>query len=326
LKKVSVVVLNYNGKRFLQETLTSLLNQTHQNLEIILVDNGSSDGSAKYVEENFTPVTLVVNGENLGFGGGNNRGIENATGAYIATLNNDAVAKPDWIEELVKVIERSERIGMCASKMLFYDRGDIINSAGICISKSGAAWDRGMFEEDDGQYDKREDVFGPCAGAALYRKTMLDEIGLFDEDFFMYMEDVDLAFRARLGGWKCMYVPSAVVYHRHGGTAGFNSDFSVYHGNRNIIWNVAKNFPAKLLVTSLPWVIGRNIGVIPYYAMRGQGRVILGSKMDAIKGIPKMIRKRGRQGGIENVHDEDIKAFIKTWGDINKPINPFKGD
>ena len=317
-------MLNYNGKRFLQETLTSLLNQTHENLEIILVDNSSSDGSVKYVEENFPSVTLVVNGENLGFCGGNNRGIENAAGAYIATLNNDAVARPDWIEELLKVMGHSERIGMCASKMLFYDRGDIINSTGICISKSGAAWDRGMFEEDNGQFDKCEDVFGPCAGAALYRETMLDEIGLFDEDFFIYMEDVDLAFRARLGGWKCMYVPSAVVYHKHGGTVGFNSDFSVYHGNRNIIWNAIKNFPTELLVTSLPWIIGRNLAVIPYYTIKGQGRVILKSKIDAIKGIQKMVRKRRRESGMRRFPKQDIRQYIKTWSAINKPISPFR--
>jgi GT2 family glycosyltransferase len=318
--KTSVIVVNYNGKQFLDELFISLFNQTYRNLELILVDNGSSDGSLDYVRENYPAVQLVVLAKNLGFGGGCNRGIEKATGEFIAAINNDAVAKSDWIAELVNAMIRDERIGMCASKMLFYDRPTIINSTGICISRSGAAWDRGMFEKDEGQYDMHESVFCPCAGAALYRRSMLDEIGLFDEDFFMYMEDIDLGFRARLAGWRCSYVPSAVVYHKHGGTAGFDTDFSVYYSNRNIIWNVTKNFPKGLLVTAMPWIIGRTIGVIPYYALRGQGRVILKSKLDAVAGIPKMIRKRRTVKA-----DEDaIRAFVKTWSVSNKPINPFK--
>ncbi|KAF5436510.1 hypothetical protein C5S36_00045 [Candidatus Methanophagaceae archaeon] len=322
MNKVSAIMVNYNGKRLLAESLTALQDQTYPNLEIILVDNGSSDGSVGYVKENFRSVKLIVNEENLGFSGGNNRGIEKATGAFIATINTDAVANPDWIEKLVKPMECNENIGTCASKMFFYDRRDLINSIGICISRSGAVWGEGKFEQDEGQYSSPKAVFGPCAGAALYRKSMLDEIGLFDEDFFMYTEDVDLAFRARLAGWECRYVPSAVVYHKQGGTAGFDSDFSVYYSNRNLTWNVIKNYPLKLLVTSLPWIIGRTIGTIPYYAMRGQGRVILKSRIDGAKGIPKMMRKRRNQN--KKVPEEDIAAFIKTWSDINKPIN-FEG-
>ena len=132
-------------------------------------------------------------------------------------------------------------VGMCASKMLFPDGR--INSTGICISRSGAAWDRGMFEPDRGQYDLEEEVFGPCAGAALYRKEMLEEIGLFDEDFFLYMEDVDLAFRGRLAGWKCIYVPEAKVYPPSWRNSRFGSDLSVYYGNRNVIWYAIKDFP-----------------------------------------------------------------------------------
>jgi len=321
--KVSVIMVNYNGKRLLAESLTALQNQTYQNLEIILVDNGSSDGSVEYVKDNFRSVTLIVNKKNRGFAWGNNRGIEKATGAFIATINTDAFANLDWIEELVNPMAYNDRIGTCASKMLFYDRREVINSTGICVSRSGAVWDRGMFEKDEGQYIRHKAVFGPCAGAALYRKSMLDEIGLFDEDFFMYMEDADLAFRARLAGWECRYVPTAVVYHKHGWTTGVDSDFSVYHVNRNIIWNVTKNFPARLLVSSLPWIIGRNIAVIPYYMMRGQGMAILKSKIDAIRGVLWMIKKRRRPG--KRGCEKDINTFIKTWAGINKPINPFKG-
>jgi hypothetical protein len=207
------------------------------------------------------------------------------------------------------------KVGVCAAKMLLADGR--INSAGICLSRSGAAWDRGMFEPDMGQYDAQEEVFGACAGAALYRKEMLDEIGLYDEDFFLYMEDVDLAFRARLAGWKCIYVPEAKAFHHHGGTAGAGSDLSVYYGNRNVIWYAIKDFPARLLITSLPFIIARNLALIPYYALRGQGRVILKSKVDALKGATKMLRKR--KDVVRRTNDSEIERFVKTWSSMKRP-------
>ena len=289
MELISVIVLNYNGKGFLNSCLSSLASQTYSDFEVIVVDNGSRDGSPEYIEENYPWVRLAKNDENLGFAGGTNVGIRAAKGEFVITLNNDSRADSRFIEELIKPMADPE-VGVCAAKMLFPDGR--INSAGICISRSGAAWDRGMFEPDRGQYEFVEEVFGACAGAALYRREMLDEIGLFDEDFFLYLEDVDLAFRARLAGWKCLYVPGARVIHHHGGTAGVGSDLAVYYGNRNIVWYPIKDFPFRLLITSLPFIVARNLAVIPYYALRGQGGVILRSKLDALKGVVKMMEKR----------------------------------
>ncbi|WP_334114304.1 glycosyltransferase family 2 protein, partial [Methanothrix soehngenii] len=289
MELISVIVLNYNGKGFLNSCLSSLASQTYSDFEVIVVDNGSRDGSPEYIEENYPWVRLAKNDENLGFAGGTNVGIRAAKGEFVITLNNDSRADSRFIEELIKPMADPE-VGVCAAKMLFPDGR--INSAGICISRSGAAWDRGMFEPDRGQYEFVEEVFGACAGAALYRREMLDEIGLFDEDFFLYLEDVDLAFRARLAGWKCLYVPGARVIHHHGGTAGVGSDLAVYYGNRNIVWYPIKDFPFRLLITSLPFIVARNLAVIPYYALRGQGGVILKSKLDALKGVVKMMEKR----------------------------------
>ena len=277
---ISVVILNFNGKRYLEACLTSVLSQTFKDFEVIVVDNGSSDGSAEYLETHFPLVNVVKNKKNLGFAEGTNTGIRQARGEYILTLNNDTQMYNRFLECLEQVMKSDKSVGMCAPKMLFYDGR--INSAGICLSRSGAAWDRGMSEPDTGQYDSQEEVFGPCAGAALYRKEMLDEIGLFDEDFFLYMEDVDLAFRGRLAGWKCIYVPDAKVHHVYGGTTGFGSDLSVYYGNRNLLWYVAKDFPGRLLIKSLPLIIGRSLAVVPYYAQMGKGRIILKSKLDAL--------------------------------------------
>lgn len=312
---ISVVVLNYNGRRYLKRCISSLSVQSYGDFEVIVVDNGSTDESVEYLKTHFPQVKIVRNEYNLGFAGGINAGIEHAEGKYILTLNNDTQADMNFVERLAEAMDSDKAVGMCASKMLVPDGR--INSTGICLSRSGAAWDRGMFEPDEGQYEELEEVFGPCAGAALYRKEMLDEIGLFDEDFFLYMEDVDLAFRARLAGWRCIYVPGAEVYHFHGGTAGFGSDLAVYYGNRNIVWYTLKDFPTGILITSLPWIVGRNLAVIPYYMLLGQGKTILRSKLDALKGVLKMLRKRS--GVVRRVPDREISRYIMTWSTIKRP-------
>jgi len=306
---VSVIVVNYNGKVFLKKCLSSLSSQSYPDIEIIFVDNGSSDGSANYVRKEFPFVKILEIKKNLGFAKGNNTGIKEARGELIATLNNDTEVTSRWLEELVRAMKTDPGIGMCASKMLFMDRTDMIQSTGLTVSRSGVCWDRGIYETDNGQYGSVEEIFGPCAGAALYRKRMLEEIGLFDEDFHAYLEDTDLAFRGRLSGWKCMYVPKAVVYHYHGGTAGFETDYTIYYANRNILWNTIKNFPLGVLISCLPWIIGRNIAVVPYYIIKGHGTAILRSKIDAIKGIPKMLARRSRS----HVHEKEIKKFLRTW-------------
>jgi hypothetical protein len=314
---VSVIIVNYNGKRFLDTCLGSLYRQSYTAMEILLVDNGSSDGSINFIRASYPGVKVIENTDNLGFAKANNIGIKAAKGEYIATLNNDTEAEPGWLAALVEAMQSDEHTGMCASKMLRMDDHGIIDSTGICVSRSGACWDRGMFERDVGQYEQTEEVFGPCAGAALYRKIMLDQTGLFDEDFISYMEDADLAMRGRLWGWECLYVPMAVVYHFHGGTAGYVSDYTVYYGNRNVVWYPIKDFPAGLLLASLPFIVCRSLGVIPYYVLKGHGATILRAKTDALKGIPKMLGKRRKNG------KKDINKFIRTWADIKKPPEAY---
>jgi GT2 family glycosyltransferase len=312
---ISVIIVNFNGMRFLEPCLSSLTTQSFKNFEIILVDNHSSDGSAEYIREYFSSVTLIETGKNLGFAGGTNTGIRASHGDFILTLNTDTITDPHLIENLVRPMESDSRLGMCASKMLFPDGR--INSTGICISRSGAAWDRGIFEQDSGQFDTEQEVFGPCAGAALYRRAMLDEIGLFDEDFFIFMEDVDLAFRARLAGWKCIYIPTARVIHLMGGTAGINTDLTVFYGNRNLLWNAIKNFPTWTLLKSFPWIIGRNCVDIPYYLSKGKGRVILKAKASAFAGITRMIRKR--KSITRKIPEEQIRKWIHVWMKSHRP-------
>jgi len=312
---VSVIIVNFNGKRFLQDCLSSIQKQTYTPFEVILADNASHDGSVEFIQEHFPSVKIFIQKENLGFAGGSNAGIREAHGKYILTLNNDTIVPPDFISELVKPMMQDPSVGMCASKMVFPDGR--INSTAICISRSGAAWDRGGGEQDHGQYNNAEEVFGPCAGAALYRRSMLDEIGLFDEDFFLFMEDVDLAFRARLSGWKCMYVPMARVVHIHGGTTGFRSEISIYYGNRNLVWYVMKNFPLQTLVLSSPWIITRNCADIPYYFLHGKGLAIIRAKLEMMKGFLLMVRKR--KGIKRRVPVADIEKWIHVWCHASKP-------
>jgi len=305
---ISVVVVNYNGKKFLEDCLSSLDRQTYRDFEIILVDNGSFDESIAYVRERYPSVIIIETGKNLGFAGGVNTGINIAKGELIFTLNNDTIADPHLLAEIVMPMLSDSKNGMCAAKMLFPDGR--INSTGICISRSGAAWDRGMGETDHGQYDAEEEIFGPCAGAALYRRSMIDEIGVFDEDFFLYMEDVDLAFRGRLAGWKSTYVPKARVIHFRGGTAGFKSDISVFYSNRNLLWTIIKNFPAHTFLISSPWIIGRYCADIPFYILKGNGYAILRAKIASLKGLIGNYKKRKRLN--KKIPDADIEKWFCT--------------
>ncbi|HPM25866.1 MAG TPA: glycosyltransferase family 2 protein, partial [Methanothrix sp.] len=287
--KISVVVVNFNGKRFLDDCLSSLSVQTYKDYEVIVVDNASRDGSVEHIRSRFPWARIVENKVNLGSTGGNNSGIREAEGEFIVTLNNDTSVEKDFLERLAGPMS-DPGIGMCGSKML-YPNGKI-NSTGLCLSRSGASWDRGASEEDLGQYDRQEEIFGACAGAALYRRKMLDEIGLFDEDFFIFMEDIDLTLRARCAGWRCIYVPEAIAHHLHGATAGVGSDLTVYYGNRNIMWLPAKNYPLPFLITCLPWILGRNLMALAYYTLPLPFRVVLKAKWDGLLGLPEMMAKR----------------------------------
>ena len=319
---ISIIITNYNGKRFLEECLSSIASQTFSDYETILVDNASRDGSVVFVKERYPWIRIIEKSENLGFAGGTNAGIREAKGEYILTLNNDTRLEPEFLEEMIAAIRTDEQVGMVAPKMLLMDGR--INATGMCISRSGAAWNRGMFEEDAGQYDLAERMIGACAGAALYRRELFDEIGLFDEDFFLYHEDVDLSFRAFLAGWDCLYWPEAVVWHVNSGTLGFESENCVYYGNRNIIWFVVKSYPTWLLVSSLPWIIGRNVGVVFYYLMHGKFRVALKAKMDAIYGLANSGKKR-KNLRIER-NKKDIREKVYVWANIPVNISPRFND
>ena len=248
---VSVVIVNWNGKHLLADCLDALVAQDRKDVEIILVDNGSHDGSAPFVRERYPSVKVIMLPENKGFAGGNNAGIGHATGQYIALLNNDTKADPAWLANLLKEAEVSPHaVGMWACKILSYDHPDIIDNVGLLLYPDGLGRGKGRLERDRGQYDLTGEALFPSGCAGLFRKEMLDEIGLFDEDFFAYADDVDIGLRARLAGWKCVYVPSARVYHKYSSSSSAYSPFKAFLVERNRIWVLLKYYPVELILAS----------------------------------------------------------------------------
>jgi GT2 family glycosyltransferase len=259
---------------------------------VVLVDNGSTDGSVEWVEAHFSQVRLIRNAHNVGFAAANNQAIRATETEFIATLNNDTRVAPGWLAALVETAGSGPAVGMVASKMLFADQPDTINSAGIALDPLGIAWDRLGGAPDDSD-EKASQVFGPCAGAALYRRAMLHQIGLFDEDFFAYLEDVDLAWRARWAGWRCLYAPAARVYHVHSATGGEGSPFKNRLLGRNKVWLVVKNYgPTGRLLAYLPLIALYDLAAVAF-ALFAQGNVhnLLG-RLDGLIGLPRAWRKR----------------------------------
>jgi len=245
--RVSVIIVNWNGKRILEDCLDSLKEQTFRwDFEVIVVDNGSTDGSECFA--------TIRNKRNLGFAGGNNAGIRAARGKYIALLNNDARADKDWLKELVEAAEENPEVGMFASKILRTDGR--IDSAGCTVHPDGNGMCRGRGERHN-NYNKSEDVTFPSGCAALYRKSMLDEIGLFDERFFMYNEDTDLGIRAQKAGYKCLYVPTAIVTHLYSQSSSAYSLKKLFRVERNRILIMLKSFTFRQIITSVPWTFIR---------------------------------------------------------------------
>lgn len=238
------------GREWLPACIAALRAQTFRDFEIVVVDNASSDGSAEWLAAQ-PDVRVIRNENNLGFAAACNQGIRAGNASFVALLNDDAQPEPQWLASLVRAMQhpqsliptlQSLRVGACASLMLFADRPDVVQSAGIAMDRAAIAWDRLRgYPADSAEAQQPREVFGASGGACLYRRAMLDEVGLFDERFFAYLEDVDLAWRAQRAGWRCLYVPQARVLHRVSATSGEGSAFKNRLLGRNKVWLVAKN-------------------------------------------------------------------------------------
>ena len=327
--RASVIIINWNGKAHLERCLESLRKQIYADFEIIIVDNGSTDGSVEFIIERYgNGVRLIKNEKNLGFAEGNNVGFRNARGEFFITLNNDTEVDCGWLGALVSAAEGDDKIGMCASKILFLERPNIIDSVGMNIFFDGMSKQRGHLEADRGQYNSLEEILLPSACAALYRKKMLDEIGFFDKDFFIYCDDTDLGFRARLAGWKAVFVPSSVVYHVYSATMGAYSSAKAYLVERNHYWFAFKTFPLRLLLL-LPFftllrILTQAKSVLFYSEKKniragsfdklGVMIAILKAYAAVVVSLPSVLRKRRSIRSIKKVSDSQILSWFERFG------------
>jgi GT2 family glycosyltransferase len=290
---LSVIIPNWNGARHLPTCLGSLRRQTYPHLEVILVDNASSDESVALVERDYPEVVLVQLDENLGLTGGINRGVHTARGEIIAPLNNDTEVAPGWAEALVTALLDHPEAGMSASKMLLFDRRDTLHSAGDAYGVDGIPVNRGVWQKDEGQFNDDEYIWGGCGGAVAYRRAMLDDISLLDEDLFMYCEDVDLNWRAQLAGYKCVFAPQAIVYHHLSATGG--GEIASFYTGRNTLWVLAKNYPGELLRRHWRAIVRAQLRIArdALKAWRGAAaRARLRGQLAGLLGLPRWLRKR----------------------------------
>jgi GT2 family glycosyltransferase len=308
---LSIIIPNWNGGRFLPTCLNSLARQTYQQMEVIVVDNASTDGSPQMLKSDYPWVKLIELTENRGFTGACNAGLRAAQGQYLALLNNDTEVDPAWAGAVVNAFQQHEEVGSVASKMLLFDRRDHFHTAGDYFTVDGRPGNRGVWQRDEGQYDREEFVFSACGGSSAYRRAMLDQIGLLDDDFFFSGEDVDLGWRAQLAGWRCLYTPRAIVYHHLSATGGGVT--ASYHDGRNLIFILIKNMPAAL------WrkhglAILRAQARLAWQALRAwrgaAARARLRGMAAGLLSVPRMLRKRRQIQNSRRVSIEYLESIL----------------
>lgn len=322
-QRLSVVIPNWNGAHHLPVCLDALRAQTHPDVEIVVADNASTDGSQALLADCYPGVRLIALPTNRGFTGACNAGIQVATGEFVALLNNDTEVDPGWAGAVVAAFGRHPEAGLIASKMLLFNDRHRFHTTGDLYLVNGRLANRGVWEEDTGQYDREEYVFSACGGSAAYRRSMLDDIGLLDGDFFFSCEDMDLGWRAQLSGYRCVYAPDAVVYHHLAATGG-GVTASFYDG-RNALWILIKDYPGALWRKHWRAVLQAQAGLAweALRAWRGPAaRARLRGMLAAFAGVPKMLRKRraiqaARRASLDYL--ESILTPVPAHSDRNRP-------
>ncbi len=308
---VSVVVPNYNGAAFLRDCLDSVRGQTYGPLEAIVVDDASTDDSAEIISTAYPEMRLIRLEQNRGFAHAANQGMSVARGEIVALLNNDAVADSRWIEGLIAALQRHPDAGSAASKILLFDPPDRINSAGDVFRRDGIPGNRGVWEVDRGQYDEEVEVFGASGAAVAYRRSMLADVGFFDERFFMYCEDVDLAFRAQLAGYRCIYAPRAVVRHLLSASGG--GQLASYHCGRNFVWLLARDLSAaawrrhwaSIIATQLGLAVGALV-----HADQPAARARLRGQLAGLLAAPRFMAERAALETSRRVSDSYLLSLL----------------
>lgn len=309
----TVIIVNWNSWDYLFPCIEAVNQQTFQDFQLIVVDNGSSDQTSASLLEKYPRVTFIQNYENVGFAAANNQAIQLAKECeWIVLLNPDTLPKGTWLENLHKAAVAYPDYSFFGSRLVMADTPDKLDGTGDVYHMSGLTWRSGHGLAAASAGDKVREIFSPCAAAAMYKREDLLAVGGFDEDFFCYNEDVDLGFRLRLAGHRALSVPESLVLHHGSATTSVRSDFAVYHGHRNLVWTWFKDMPMVLLWLFLPAHVLYNIACVVLYMVRGQGKVILQAKWDAVKGLPHVWAKR------RAIHADSHNSLRSLWKIINK--------
>lgn len=311
---LTLVIPNYNGRALLEAMLPTLATQTYQDFDVVVVDDCSEDDSLAYLRAHWPEVWVVGRTERRGVTAAMNACLEAASGSELVGLfNNDMELQPDCLAELVAELHRHPEVGSVTPKMLDFAQRDVLDGAGDVLTWRGGGRRRGNGERDVGRYDTAEEVFGPCGGAALYRRAALERVGGFDEDYFAYYEDIDWAFRAQLLGVRCRYVPAAVLYHRGSATLGRGmNDANGYLLWRNPVWLIVKCYPFSSLLRHAPSVLRGQAGNL-YTAVRERKLRVWGRAMrDALRGLPAALGKRRRVQRGRTVGVAELEAAARA--------------
>lgn len=326
--KVSIVVLNYNGEDFIRECLDSIEAQIYRDFELLVVDNASADGSWETVRDwcERHGHVAIRNAENLGYSEGNNVGIRRAKGEFVLVLNNDTVVDPDWLRELVAATEAHPDFDMFASQIRSFDRPDLLDTIGIIVYRDGMSRGLGRLEPVE-RYQEPREVFAPSGCAGLYRRSVLEAVGMFPADFFAYCEDMDLGMRIRLAGGRCWYVPTAVVRHHYSATAGKYSSFKAYLVERNHLYLRMRLFPLRMLLAS-PFYALYRYGLQAYSVLAGKGAageyaksapatglvgILLKAYAHAVRHLPELLRQRREIRRFRRVSSAEVSAWFDRF-------------
>lgn len=318
VNNVAVLIVNWKSSAMLLRCLECIAKQESVKPDIFVLENGSDDSLAEVYCGRFPDVQFYKSEKNIGFAAGNNLLFKKAKGyEWVALVNPDAFLETDWLSKMISAAVAHPEYMFFASRLVQNANRKILDGDGDTMHLSGWAWRKGNCEPVPHDVIKPYEVFSACAAAALYQRHVFESLGGFDEDFFCYFEDVDLGFRMRLAGHRCLFVPDAVAYHVGAATTGDrHGDFAVYHGHRNMVWTYVKNMPGVLFWLLLPAHIVVNIVTIVWFSLRGQTRVILKAKWDALRGIYSMWQKR------HAIQRERVASVSEIWKILDRSFFP----
>lgn len=310
--RTTVVVPSWNGRGLLGRALASIAAQTDRDLQVVVVDDGSTDGTAEYLAAEWPDVKVIRQPENRGFAAAVNRGIAEGDAELVALVNNDVELHPEWLEWSVDALEHHPEAGSVATKLVDGHRPGHLDGAGDVLGWDGYAVRHGRGHPDDGGFDEPGPVLSACAAAALYRRAALEDVGGFDERFFAYLEDVDWGLRAQLAGWRCWYEPAAVAVHSAGSTSGTITGFELYHAHRNMIWLMAKSFPLWALLAFAPLAIARRLGSLIKAARAGAAGTVLRAWRDGLRSAPAILAER-RARRNARAGWREVRPLMRIW-------------